>query len=100
MPIPMAKLSNWVLFYFQFTTIDTKQYIFKVLIIWLFIDVPPVVSLSTKLIKHIRNMHRLQNPIKAINQLLPNQDLSVLYGGPTLNYGEQLSEFSPYVPRK
>ena len=28
---------------------------------------------------------------------LPNQELSVLYGGPTLNYGEQLSLYVPYM---
>ena len=31
--------------------------------------------------------------------LLPNQELSVLYGGPTLNYGEQLSLYVPYMLR-
>ena len=30
---------------------------------------------------------------------LPNQELSVLYGGPTLNYGEQLSLYVPYMLR-
>ena len=30
---------------------------------------------------------------------LPNQELSVLYGGPTLNYGEQLFLYVPYMPR-
>ena len=29
--------------------------------------------------------------------ILPNQELSVLYGGPTLNYGEQLSLYVPYM---
>ena len=28
---------------------------------------------------------------------LPNQELSVLYGGPTLNYGRQLSLYVPYM---
>ena len=28
---------------------------------------------------------------------LPNQELSVLYGGPTLNYGGQLSLYVPYM---
>ena len=31
--------------------------------------------------------------------LLPNQELSVLYGGPTLNYGEQLSLYVPHKLR-
>ena len=31
--------------------------------------------------------------------LIPNQELSVLYGGPTLNYGEQLSLYVPYMLR-
>ena len=31
--------------------------------------------------------------------LLPNQELSVLYGGPTLNYGGQLSLYVPYMLR-
>ena len=31
--------------------------------------------------------------------VLPNQELSVLYGGPTLTYGEQLSLYVPYMPR-
>ena len=31
--------------------------------------------------------------------LQPNQELSVLYGGPTLNYGEQLSLYVPYMLR-
>ena len=31
--------------------------------------------------------------------LLPNQELSVLYGGPTLNYGDQLSLYVPYMLR-
>ena len=31
--------------------------------------------------------------------LLPNQELSVLYGGPTLNYGEELFLYVPYMPR-
>ena len=30
---------------------------------------------------------------------LPNQELSVLYGGPTLNYGEQLFLYVPYMLR-
>ena len=30
---------------------------------------------------------------------LPNQELSVLYGGPTLNYGEQLSLYVSYMLR-
>ena len=30
---------------------------------------------------------------------LPNQELSALYGGPTLNYGGQLSLYVPYMPR-
>ena len=28
--------------------------------------------------------------------ILPNQELSVLYGGPTLNYGRQLSLYFPH----
>ena len=32
--------------------------------------------------------------------LLPNQELSVLYGGPTLNYGGQLSLYLPYMLRE
>ena len=31
--------------------------------------------------------------------MLPNQELSVLYGGPTLNYGGQLSLYVPYLLR-
>ena len=31
--------------------------------------------------------------------LLPNEELSVLYGGPTLNYGGQLSLYAPYMLR-
>ena len=31
--------------------------------------------------------------------MLPNQELSVLYGGPTLNNGEQLSLYVPYTLR-
>ena len=31
--------------------------------------------------------------------MLPNQELSVLYGGPTLNYGGQLSLCIPYMLR-
>ena len=31
--------------------------------------------------------------------MVPNQKLSVLYGGPTLNYGEQLSLYVPYMLR-
>ena len=30
--------------------------------------------------------------------MLPNQELSVLYGGPTLNYEEQLSLYVPHMP--
>ena len=30
---------------------------------------------------------------------LANQELSVLYGGPTLNYGKQLSLYVPYMLR-
>ena len=30
---------------------------------------------------------------------IPNQELSVLYGGPTLNYGGQLSLYVPYMLR-
>ena len=30
---------------------------------------------------------------------VPNQELSVLYGGPTLNYEEQLSLYVPYMLR-
>ena len=29
--------------------------------------------------------------------ILPNQELSVLYGGPTLNYGGQLSLYFPHM---
>ena len=31
--------------------------------------------------------------------LIPNQELSVLYGGPTLNYEGQLSLYVPYMLR-
>ena len=31
--------------------------------------------------------------------LQPNQELSVLYGGPTLNYGRQLPLYVPYMLR-
>ena len=32
---------------------------------------------------------------------LPNQELSVLYGRPTVNYGEQIFLYNPpYAPRK
>ena len=31
--------------------------------------------------------------------VVPNQELSVLHGGPTLNYGEQLSLYVPYMLR-
>ena len=31
--------------------------------------------------------------------VLPNQELSVLYGGPTLNYGKQLSLYFPHMLR-
>ena len=31
--------------------------------------------------------------------IVPNQELSVLYGGPTLNYGEQLSLYVPQILR-
>ena len=34
-----------------------------------------------------------------INNNIPNQELSVQYGGPTLNYGEQLSLYVPYILR-
>ena len=30
---------------------------------------------------------------------IPNQELSVLYGGPTLTYGKQLSLYVPYMLR-
>ena len=30
---------------------------------------------------------------------LPNQELSMLYGGPTLNYGRQLSLYFPHMLR-
>ena len=30
---------------------------------------------------------------------IPNQELSALYGGPTLNYGKQLSLYVPYMLR-
>ena len=30
---------------------------------------------------------------------LPNQELSLLYGGSTLNYGEQLSQYIPHMFR-
>ena len=30
---------------------------------------------------------------------IPNQELSLLYGGPTLNYGEQLFLYVPYMLR-
>ena len=32
-----------------------------------------------------------------ITSPLPNQELSVLYGGPTLNYGGQLPLYVPYL---
>ena len=32
-------------------------------------------------------------------KLLPNQELSMLYGGPTLNYGEQLCLYVHYMLR-
>ena len=31
--------------------------------------------------------------------IIPNQELSVLYGGPTLNYGRQLSLYFPHMLR-
>ena len=34
-----------------------------------------------------------------LSSVLPNQELSVLYGGPTLNYGEQLSLYVFYMLR-
>ena len=33
------------------------------------------------------------------NGILPNQELSVLYGGPTPNYGRQLSLYFPHMLR-
>ena len=45
-------------------------------------------------------IYKLHKRIK-IKIVLPNQELSVLYGGPTLNYGEQLSLYVPlYAARK
>ena len=35
----------------------------------------------------------------ANRKILPNQELSVLYGGPTLHYGEQLYLYVPYMLR-
>ena len=40
-----------------------------------------------------------QQKIKFSNFELPNQELSVLYGGPTLIYGEQLSLYVSYMLR-
>ena len=37
--------------------------------------------------------------IPSPTNIVPNQELSVLYGGPTLNYGEQLSLYVPYMLR-
>ena len=37
--------------------------------------------------------------VLACKLALPNQELSVLYGGPTLNYGKQLSLYVPYMLR-
>ena len=34
-----------------------------------------------------------------MQSVLPNKELSVLYGGPTLNYGEHLSLYVPYILR-
>ena len=31
--------------------------------------------------------------------IIPNQELSVLYGGPTLNYGRQLTLYFPHMLR-
>ena len=36
---------------------------------------------------------------KKIRSILPNQELSVLYGGPTLNYERQLSLCFPHLLR-
>ena len=33
------------------------------------------------------------------SSIIPNQELSVLYGGPTLNYGRQLSQYFPHMLR-
>ena len=36
-------------------------------------------------------------PYDRSGAFLPNQELSVLYGGPTLNYGGRLSLYFPYM---
>ena len=41
----------------------------------------------------------MRNILKLENSPLPNQELSVLYGGPSLNYGGQLSLYVPYMLR-
>ena len=38
-------------------------------------------------------------PAEMLMDVLPNQELSVLYGGPTLNYEGQLSLYVPYMLR-
>ena len=42
-------------------------------------------------------MMRINTCLSAVT--LPNQELSVLYGGPTLNYGGQLFLYVPYMLR-
>ena len=42
----------------------------------------------------------MYNTSKVYNSItLPNQELSVLYGEPTLNYGGQLTLYVPYMLR-
>ena len=51
------------------------------------------------LAKKILNLTRFEKKLLSIEPMLPNQELSVLYGGPTLNYGGQLSLYFPYMLR-
>ena len=45
------------------------------------------------------NVHLSLNPNLTRCEILPNQELSVLYGGPTLNYGGQLSLYVLHMLR-
>ena len=56
-------------------------------------------KLKTKLFSMWRNLNLVDRNKNHWNMTLPNQELSVLYGGPTLNYGGKLSLYVSYMLR-
>ena len=57
------------------------------------------VNIVTDLQRRLKPVSLSDATYVVIEETLPNQELSVMYGEPTLNYGDQLPLYVPYMLR-